>query len=57
MARTPVTDLARELGMRPSDLLYLADEAGVRIARVVATLTASQADRIRAFAKTMEVSR
>lgn len=57
MSRTAVTDLARELGMRSSDLLFLADEAGVHIARVCATLTRPETDRIRAFARTMEVSR
>jgi hypothetical protein len=39
--------LARELGLRPNEVMQLAEKVGVRVTRVAAKLSQAQADRIR----------
>jgi hypothetical protein len=47
MNRISVAQLARELGIKPNDVMDRADEVGIALARVAATVTPAQADRIR----------
>lgn len=57
MARISVIDLARELGVRPAELMALAGQIGVRIARMAASLPESQAERVRRYILGIDIHR
>jgi hypothetical protein len=57
MARISVIDLARELGVRAAELMALAEQVGVHITRMAASLPGSQADRIRRYVQGIDIHR
>jgi hypothetical protein len=57
MARIFVIDLARELGVRAAELMALAEQVNIHIARMATSLPESQANRIRRYVEGIDIHR